>query len=96
MSNIATTEVLAGKKRRGPQPRRRIALPGGKDLQPRVEFADEIGVSDRTAARLGLPTTYIGNVAYIERNESLAIIAGRVCRPRQPEPPMPKRRVRAR
>jgi hypothetical protein len=81
-----STDLLAGKKRRGPQPRRRIVLPNDKTLQPRVEFADEIGVTDRTCARMNLPTTYIGNVAYVEREESLGIIAGRIRRPNQPPP----------
>jgi hypothetical protein len=52
------TETVSGKKRRGPQPRRRIDLPNGDYLEPRAEFATkELGVVDRTAARMNLPTT---------------------------------------
>jgi hypothetical protein len=92
MSDIST-DVLAGKKRRGPQLRRRIPLPNGDYLEPRTEFAAELGVTDRTAARLNLPTTYIGNVAYIAHNASMAIIAGGIRRPNQPQPS--NRRARA-
>jgi hypothetical protein len=97
MTDIST-DVLAGKKRRGPQARRRIELPDGDYLQPRAEFAnDKLGVSDRTAARMKLPTTYIGAVAYVKHNESLAIVAARVRRPRPPQPkPANAKRRRAR
>jgi hypothetical protein len=88
MSDIST-ETAAPTKRRGPQPRRRIELPDGDYLQPRAEFADsELGVCDRTAARMNLPTTYIGNVAYVRHNASLQVIAERVRRRNEP----PKRR----
>jgi hypothetical protein len=96
MSNTSTTDVLAGKKRRGPQPRRRIGLPDGDYLQPRVEFAAEIGVSDRTCARMNLPTTYVGAVAYIAHDASMAIIANGIRRPRQPELPAGAKRRRRR
>lgn len=82
MSDI-TQEVLAGKKRRGPQPRRRIPLPNGDYLQPREELADELGVHPRSVKRMGLPTTYMGNLAYHPHNESMNIIAGRIKRPPQ-------------
>jgi hypothetical protein len=90
MSDSTTADVLLGKKRRGPQPRRAIPLPGGDTLVPRTVFAEEIGVSDRSCARLNLPTRYIGNVAYVRRNESLRIIDEGVRRPNEP----PKRRRR--
>jgi len=69
------------------RPRQHIEL-ASDTLQPRREFADELGISDKTAARMNLPTTYIGNVAYIARNASLEIIAGKVRRRNGP----PKRR----
>jgi len=84
--------VIAGRKRRGPQARRRIALPNGDYLEPRDVFADEtLGVCDRTVARMKLPTTYIGAVAYVLHNESLTIVATGIKRA-----PMPSRRKAAR
>jgi hypothetical protein len=53
------------------------------DLVPRCDFASEIGVSDKTAQRLNLPTTYVGNVAYVLRQASLQIIGAKVERRNQ-------------
>jgi hypothetical protein len=94
MSDTSITVDALGRRRRGPQPRRRIALPNGDHLEPRAELAGELGISDRTAARMNLPTTYIGNVAYVAHGASMAIIAARVRRPNQPEPPPKRRRAR--
>jgi hypothetical protein len=58
-------------------------------LVPRREFAETIGVTDRTARRMNLPTTYIGNVAYVARNASLKIVAEQVRRRNEP----PRRRA---
>jgi hypothetical protein len=92
MSDIST-EVAAPTRRRGRQSRRRIKLPNGDYLKPRAEFAEtELGVTDRTARRMNLPTTYIGNVAYVPHAASLAIVAARVQRRNQPPP---RRRRRA-
>ncbi len=67
------------------QSRQDIVLPDGETLTPRVKFAnDDIGVSERTAARMNLPTTYIGGVAYVARNASLRVVAERVARRNQP------------
>ena len=56
-----------------------IPLPDGDVLERRRDFAKiTLDVCDRTAARMNLPTTYIGNVAYVARNKSLRIIADRV------------------
>jgi hypothetical protein len=60
-------------------------------LMPRRDFADELGVTDRTCRRLNLPTTYVGNVAHVLRNASLDIIAQTVRRRNQPQ----RRRYRA-
>jgi hypothetical protein len=58
-----------------------IELPNGDVLEPRREFArDTLGVSDKTAQRMNLPTTYVGNLAYVARNASLKIIAERIQR----------------
>jgi hypothetical protein len=84
VSDVAPDTV----KRRGPQPRRRIDLPSGDYLEPRSTFAVGIGVHDRTAARMNLPTTYIGSVAYVPHNESLNVVAARVQRRNKP----PRRR----
>jgi hypothetical protein len=51
---------------------------------PRREFAEEIlGVTDKTAMRMNLPTTYIGNVAHVLKNESLRMVAARAQRSNQ-------------
>jgi hypothetical protein len=47
---------------------------------PRRDFAQQVGISDRTARRLNLPTMYMANVAYVMRNGSLEIVADRVKR----------------
>jgi hypothetical protein len=94
MSNTST-DVLVGRKRRGPQTRRRIHLPDDGDyLEPRAEFAiNTLGVSDRTCARMKLPTQYIGSVAYIKHNASLRLLDQRS---RPPLPPPSKHRSRKR
>jgi hypothetical protein len=67
-----------------------IPLPDGDFLDPRAQFAEEfLKVCDKTAQRMNLLTTYIGNVAYVKRNASLEMIAERV---RRPEPPNKKGR----
>ena len=53
-----------------------------KILEPRHGLAAYLGVVPRTVQRMGLPTTYIGNVAYHPHNGSLAIIAARVRHPK--------------
>lgn len=92
MSNISTTTP----HQRRPHSRRHIEV-DGDILMPRVEFAHDIlGVSDKTASRMGLPTTYIGSLAYVLKNASLEIVAAKVRRRNQPEPPTPKPRVHIR
>lgn len=54
-------------------------------LEPRANFAGEMGVCDKTASRMNLPTTYLGGVAYVARNASLKIVAERVRRRNQPQ-----------
>jgi hypothetical protein len=72
-----------------------ISLPDGDTLLPRKDFAKDIlHVSDKTAMRMNLPTTLIGGKAYVARNASLKVVADKVRRPNQPEPPMPKPRAR--
>jgi hypothetical protein len=67
------------------QSRQEIHLPSGEVLMPRAQFArDVIGVCERTAVRLNLPTTYVGGVAYVARDASLKIVAERVKRRNEP------------
>lgn len=66
--------------------RRHIALPNGDELWPRAEIAnEELGINERSLRRLNPPTTYLSNVAYCPRNETLALLAKRIRRPNQPE-----------
>ena len=52
-----------------------------------------LGVSEYTVIRANLPTSYIGNHAYVPRNKSLAIyLAAHTHAP--PEPPKPRGRRR--
>jgi hypothetical protein len=74
------------------QARQDVVLPDGEVLTPRVKFANvDMGISERTVARMNLPTTYIGGVAYVPKNASLRIVAEHVVRRNQP----PARRRRA-
>jgi hypothetical protein len=69
-----------------------IELPDGRTLEQRAHFAENtLGVTDKTAQRMNLPTTYMGNVAYVDRNGSLEIVAARIKHRNQPPP---KRRGR--
>jgi hypothetical protein len=67
-----------------PSQRPDISLPDGEVLQPRVNFAASMGDSEKTITRLKLPTTYVGNVAYVLRQASLKIIGDKAERPNQP------------
>ena len=68
------------------RPRAHIKL-ADDELMPRREFAEDIlGVTDKTASRINLPTTYVGNVAYVLKNASLQVVASRVRRPNQRPP----------
>lgn len=81
---MTNTTLTTDPPRRRPHLRRHIDI-GDDVLMPRAEFAQEIlGVSDKTAARMNLPTTYIGNVAHVLKNASLKIVADRVRRRNQP------------
>lgn len=59
-----------------PAERPDISLPNGRVLMPRAKLAGEIGIVDKTIARLGLPTKYIGGVAYVDRDRALE----RICK----------------
>jgi len=70
-----------------PRPRRHlpeIELPNDTAV-PRFNFArNRLGVCERTATRLNLPTIYIGGIAYILQKASLKIIADKAKRRNQP------------
>jgi hypothetical protein len=80
---------------RRPHVRRHIELPDGTTLIPRTEFAGILGENERTTRRRNLPTTYIGNVAYIDRDAGLKIIGDSVRRSNQPTPPTVRRTARS-
>lgn len=86
MTDSSTKEIVR-------RPRRTLAqikIPGDT-LVPRENFAhDVIGVCERTAARMNLPTTYVGGIAFVARDASLKIVADQLQRKNQP----PKRRAR--
>ena len=90
MSNVKAIGRPPGRHPRRDRPN--IQLPDGEVLIPRPSFATEIGVSVKTATRMNLPTVYIGNVAFVAKNASLKILAGRLKRRNQP----PVRRYAAR
>lgn len=77
-----TPTALSPRVRREARPS--IHLPDGEVLEPRANFASELGVCDKTAARMNLPTTYVGGTAYVARTASLKIVAERVGRRNQP------------
>lgn len=82
MSDPITIDTPRSPRRR--HVRRHIEIDGDV-LVPRSEFAaDILGVSDKTAQRLNLPTTYVANVAYVAREASLKIIGEHVRRRNQP------------
>jgi hypothetical protein len=80
-------DIPATAARRRPRVRESIALPDGEVLDPRQKFARDIGVSDKTIARMNLPTVYISNVAHVKRNASLQILADSAQRRNQPQKP---------
>ena len=75
----------AAKPPRTVQPRIRIELADDVLEQRRVFAVETLGVNDRTVARMGLPTTYVANIAYIYRNRSLKIISERGLKNTEPK-----------
>ena len=67
-----------------------IQLPNGKVLKPRRRWAEAVGITERTARRLNLQTTYISNVAYVLEPDSTAQLGADVRR----QQPLPRRRAR--
>jgi hypothetical protein len=78
VTDITVTPAPRPRMRREDRPS--ITLPNGRRLEPRVKFADEVGLSERTVTRMNLPTTYIGCVAYVDRAAGLNKIGADVKR----------------
>jgi len=79
------TDTATARRTRGPtRARQHIKLPDGDVLIPRDEFATELGISERGAARLNLETLYIGGVAFVRRDASLKEVAERARRRHEP------------
>jgi hypothetical protein len=83
---MSETTTSGARPPRTVQHRIRIELPDDVLEQRRVFAEETLGVVDRTAARMGLPTTYVGGIAYIFRNRSLKIIAARGLKNTEPKP----------
>jgi hypothetical protein len=67
-----------------------IALPDGDFLVPRTKFADDIGVNERTVARMNLPTVYISGIAYVRQKAGLKILGDSA---KRRNPPQKRRRA---
>jgi hypothetical protein len=52
-----------------------FVLPNGDKLIPRRKFADQLGISERTARRMNLNEVYIRNTPYLKQNECMQAIA---------------------
>jgi hypothetical protein len=92
MTDIVTNPAPAVSRPRQRVPE--IKLPGGDTLVPRADFVSKLGVCERTAKRWDLPTTYIGGVAFVQRDASLRIIASTVHRRNEPTPKRRKHQTR--
>jgi hypothetical protein len=53
---------------------------GDDILDPRGAFAARLNISERTVARMGLPTVYVGGHAHILRKAGLQAIAAQASR----------------
>ena len=54
-----------------------IRLPDGRIFEPRQRWAHSVGITSKTAAAMGLPTIYAGNVCYVDVAASFEILAAR-------------------
>ncbi len=79
MSDIAITTV----SRYRPKPHPQITIEG-EVWETRGDFAKRLGITDRTAARMNLRTTFIAGLAYVPVTESLRDVAGRARRRNEP------------
>jgi hypothetical protein len=73
------------KRRRG-SPVKQFPV-AGDTAHLRVDWAEnELGVADRTVARMNLPTIYLGGWAYILIDASQKLLADRARRRHEPQP----------
>jgi hypothetical protein len=79
MSDITTATIAHYR----PRPRPHITI-DGEVWKPRSDFANELGITDRTAARMNLRTTYIAGIAYVPSGESLTEVAAKARRRCEP------------
>jgi hypothetical protein len=79
MSDITTATIAHYR----PRPRPHLTI-DGEVWKPRSDFAKELGVTDRTAARMNLRTTYIAGIAYVPAGESLTEVAAKARRRYEP------------
>jgi hypothetical protein len=80
MSEVITTTAPRNYR---PKPRPDITI-AGKVWKPRVNLANKLGFTDRTAQRMNWRTTYIAGVAYCPEEESLADLAAKARRRNEP------------
>lgn len=90
MSEVSNEDNAIVTPRRTRHTRPDIRLPDGRTLTPRANLAAEAGICDATLRRINPPTTYLGCVAYVDRDGTLQLIGDTVSRPNQP----PKRHRR--
>jgi hypothetical protein len=83
-SEIPDTTIQKTHSRRGKRVDQ-IALPDGDTLIPREMFANEVGISDRTARRMDFPTVFIAGYAFVKRSASLQIISDKAKRKNAPQ-----------
>ncbi len=80
MAQVAThTAATRGrfKATRKAKERPVIQLPDGRIFEPRQQWAQDVGITNKTASTMGLPTIFAGNVAYVDRDASYAILLAR-------------------
>jgi hypothetical protein len=86
VSDITVTPSPRQRMRREDRPS--ITLLDGKVIVPRIKFAGEVGLSERSVIRMNLLTKFIGCVAYVDRDEGLKKIGAGMKRRNEP----PRRR----
>lgn len=80
MSDLTTDTI----SRYRPKARRRIII-DNEEWIPRKDFAeDDLGIVDRTAARMNFETMYVSGIAYIPRGKSLREMAAKAQRRNEP------------
>jgi hypothetical protein len=89
--DTSTTRSLTGRAKVHP----RVRLPDGDYLVPRREWAAELGITDRTARRMNLPTIFLGGgAAYVKHDASTLLVIERRMKQANEPPRRPGRRRR--